>query len=63
MTGSMSEFLFIHPYLIDYPITDDGNFYRTDEEVVSSCGKLKAGVYYIVPYSKASTDAETPSTV
>jgi len=30
-----------HPYLIDYPITEDGNFYRTDEEVVSSCGKLK----------------------
>lgn len=37
-----AEGMLNHPYLIDYPITEeDGNFYRTDEEIVSSCGKLK----------------------
>jgi len=29
-----------HPYLIEYPVTDDG-FYKIDEDVVSICGKLK----------------------
>ena len=46
-----------HPYLIDYPITEDGNFYRTDEEIVSSCGKLKAGfiIKFLIP-----KQAQTP---
>jgi len=29
-----------HPYLIDYPITDDG-FYDTGADIVSICGKLR----------------------
>ena len=30
-----------HPYLIEYPLTEDGNFYRSDEDMVDICGKLK----------------------
>ena len=30
-----------HPYLIEYPLTEDGNFYRSDEDMVDVCGKLK----------------------
>merc|ERR1711997_119160 len=30
-----------HPYLIEYPLTEDGNFYRADEDMVDICGKLK----------------------
>jgi len=30
-----------HPYLIDYPLTEDGGFYRSDEEMVTICGKLR----------------------
>ena len=30
-----------HPYLIEYPLSEDGNFYRADEEMVDICGKLK----------------------
>ncbi len=30
-----------HPYLIEYPLTEDGIFYRTDEDVVEQCGKMK----------------------
>jgi SNF2 family DNA or RNA helicase len=30
-----------HPYLIEYPLSEDGVFYRTDEEIVEKCGKLK----------------------
>ncbi len=30
-----------HPYLIEYPLTDDGLFYNTDENVVELCGKMK----------------------
>lgn len=29
-----------HPYLIEYPITDDG-FYKIDEDVIGLCGKMK----------------------
>jgi len=29
-----------HPYLIEYPITDDG-FYKIDEDVIVLCGKMK----------------------
>ena len=30
-----------HPYLIEYPLSEDGNFYRADEDMVDICGKLK----------------------
>ena len=30
-----------HPYMIEYPLEEDGNHYRIDEELVESCGKLK----------------------
>ena len=30
-----------HPYLIEYPLTEDGLFYRADEDMVDICGKLK----------------------
>lgn len=30
-----------HPYLIEYPLTEDGNFYRADEDMIDICGKLK----------------------
>lgn len=30
-----------HPYLLEYPLTEDGNFYRSDEDMVDICGKLK----------------------
>jgi len=30
-----------HPYLIEYPLTEDGGFYRSDEEMVTICGKLR----------------------
>ena len=30
-----------HPYLIEYPLTEDGNFYRSDEDMIDICGKLK----------------------
>jgi len=30
-----------HPYMIEYPLTECGNFYRTDEQIVETCGKLK----------------------
>ena len=30
-----------HPYLIEYPLTEDGAFYRSDEEMVTICGKLR----------------------
>ena len=29
-----------HPYLIEYPLTEQGQ-YRVDEELVTSCGKMK----------------------
>ena len=30
-----------HPYLIEYPLTEDGGFYRSDEDMVTICGKLR----------------------
>lgn len=30
-----------HPYLIEYPLSEDGVFYRIDEELVEICGKMK----------------------
>ncbi|TRY63163.1 hypothetical protein TCAL_10825 [Tigriopus californicus] len=30
-----------HPYLIEYPYTECGNFYRSDQEMIDVCGKLK----------------------
>jgi len=30
-----------HPYLIKYPLTEDGVFYKSDEAMVDICGKLK----------------------
>ena len=30
-----------HPYLMEYPLTEDGNFYRADEDMIDICGKLK----------------------
>lgn len=30
-----------HPYLIEYPLSDDGVFYRTDEDLIDKCGKMK----------------------
>lgn len=30
-----------HPYLIEYPLTEDGVFYRTDQDLVDICGKFK----------------------
>lgn len=30
-----------HPYLIDYPVMEDGMYFRIDEDLVNICGKLK----------------------
>ena len=30
-----------HPYLIQYPLSEDGVFYQSDEAMVDICGKLK----------------------
>jgi ATP-dependent DNA helicase len=30
-----------HPYLIEYPLSEDGNFYQADEDMIDICGKLK----------------------
>ena len=30
-----------HPYMIEYPLTECGNYYRVDQEIIESCGKLK----------------------
>ncbi|XP_040577112.1 lymphoid-specific helicase [Lepeophtheirus salmonis] len=30
-----------HPYLIEYPLSEDGNFYRSDKDMIDACGKLK----------------------
>ena len=30
-----------HPYLIEYPLTEDGIFYKSDEQMIDVCGKLK----------------------
>jgi len=30
-----------HPYLIKYPLTEDGVYYKSDESMVDICGKLK----------------------
>lgn len=32
-----------HPYLIEYPLSEDGVFYRSDQELIDCCGKLKVG--------------------
>ena len=29
-----------HPYLIEYPLTEDGVFYRTDEELIEASGTV-----------------------
>ena len=30
-----------HPYLIEYPLTEDGVYYRVDDDLVEICGKMK----------------------
>ena len=30
-----------HPYLIEYPLTDDGVFYLVNDDIVEKCGKMK----------------------
>ena len=30
-----------HPYLIEYPLTPDGVFYNSDQNIIEKCGKLK----------------------
>ena len=30
-----------HPYLIEYPLTKCGQFYRSDRDMIDVCGKLK----------------------
>lgn len=30
-----------HPYLIEYPYTECGNFYRSDQDMIDVCGKFK----------------------
>ena len=30
-----------HPYLIEYPLTEDGMFFKVDDSIVDVCGKLK----------------------
>ena len=30
-----------HPYLVEYPLSEDGVFYRVDEDLVEICGKIK----------------------
>jgi len=30
-----------HPYLIEYPLTEDGVFYRVDDDLIEICGKIK----------------------
>lgn len=30
-----------HPYLIEYPLTEDGMFYKADENLIDICGKAK----------------------
>ena len=30
-----------HPYLIEYPLTECGSFYNTDQNVIDKCGKMK----------------------
>jgi ATP-dependent DNA helicase len=30
-----------HPYLIEYPLTEDGVFYLVDEDLIEICGKMK----------------------
>ena len=29
-----------HPYLLEYPMTEDGQF-RIDDEIITSCGKVR----------------------
>ena len=30
-----------HPYLIEYPLTDDGVYYLVNDDIVEKCGKMK----------------------
>ncbi|QQP56443.1 Uncharacterized protein FKW44_001113 [Caligus rogercresseyi] len=30
-----------HPYLVEYPLTEDGMYYRSDQDMIDLCGKLK----------------------
>ncbi len=30
-----------HPYLLEYPLTECGTFYRIDQDLVEICGKMK----------------------
>jgi chromodomain-helicase-DNA-binding protein 1 len=30
-----------HPYLIEHPYTEDGQFFKCDQEMIDICGKLK----------------------
>lgn len=30
-----------HPYLIEFPLTEDGVYYKIDDDIVESCGKMK----------------------
>ena len=45
-----------HPYMIEYPLEEDGNHYRIDEELVESCGKLKV-LDQVCSSSNAASDS------
>jgi len=30
-----------HPYLIEFPLSEDGQFYQIGDDIVESCGKMK----------------------
>ncbi len=32
-----------HPYLIEHPLSEDGMFYKADQDMIDCCGKLKVG--------------------